>query len=202
MKSTPATDARVRKTRTRLRDALVSLIHEKHYSAIVVSEILERADVGRSAFYSHFNNKDALLASSIEHVLLASPRRPNLSIPGRFAKALSFSFPAFEYIGRSDHSADSKMGRRGRAIVHQHLRRVLWATIADDVKTAVVSERGPEIPADLLIDHIVSTFILVLNWWVESGRRLPPRAADDLFIALVAPTLRSITSGTESASSR
>jgi AcrR family transcriptional regulator len=195
-------DARVRRTQRRLRDALVSLIHEKHYPAIVVKEVLERADVGRSAFYAHFNDKDALLASSIEHVLLASPRQTHPSIPDRFAKALSFSFPAFEYIGRSDHSADAKMGRRGRVIVHEHLRRVLSTTIADDVKTAVASERGTEIPADLLIEHIVSTFILVLNWWVETGRRLSPQAADDLFIALVAPTLKSIASRTEASSSR
>jgi len=195
-------DARVRKTHRRLRDALVSLIHEKHYPAIVVNEILERADVGRSAFYAHFSNKDALLASSIEHVLLASPRRAHPSIPGLFAKALSFSFPAFEYIGRSDHSADAKMGRRSRAIVHEHLRRVLSATVADDVRSAVASVRGCEIPADLLIAHIVSTYILVLNWWVETGRRLSPRAVDDLFIALVAPTLRSMASGTEAAPSR
>jgi AcrR family transcriptional regulator len=195
-------DARVRRTQRRLRDALVSLIHEKHYPAIVVDEILERADVGRSAFYAHFNNKDALLASSIEHVLLASPRREHPAIPHRFAKALSFSFPVFEYIGRSDHSADAKMGRLSRAIVHEHLRRTLSATIADDVSTAVRSARRADIPPDLLTTHIVSTFTQVLNWWVENGRRLSPHAADDLFIALVAPTLTSIGRETEAALSR
>lgn len=196
-----AKDARVRRTQRRLRDALVSLIHEKHYPAIVVNEILERADVGRSAFYAHFNNKDALLASSIEHVLPASPRREHPSIPDHLAKALSFSSPVFEYIGRSDHSADAKMGKRGRAIVHEHLRRALSSTIADDVRAAVRSVRGT-IPPDLLIAHIVSTFILVLNWWVENGRRLSPRAVDDLFVALVAPTMTSISRETEAVSSR
>ena len=196
-----AKDARVRKTQRRLREALVSLIHETHYPAIVVNEILERADVGRSAFYAHFNNTDALLPSSIEHVLLASPRREHPSIPAHFAKALSFSSPVFEYIGRSDHSADVKMGRRCRAIVHEHLRRALSSTIADDVRAAVRSGRGTDIPPDLLIAHIVSTFILVLNWWVENGRRLSPRAVDDLFVALVAPILTSVGSETEAASS-
>ena len=53
------TDARVRRTQRRLRDAIVSLIHEKSYP-IVVKEILERADVGGAAFYGHFLNKDTL----------------------------------------------------------------------------------------------------------------------------------------------
>src|SRR5262249_46769955 len=74
-------DARVRRTQRRLRDAIVSLIHEKSYPAIVVNEILERADVGRSAFYAHFPNKDALLASGIEQMLHAKAPRtlpPNM----------------------------------------------------------------------------------------------------------------------------
>src|SRR5436190_11656675 len=57
------TDARVRRTQRRLRDAIVSLIHEKSYSAIAVKEILMRADVGRSAFYAQPNTSSRRLCS-------------------------------------------------------------------------------------------------------------------------------------------
>jgi hypothetical protein len=79
-------DARVRRTQRRLREAIVSLIHEKSYPAIAVSEILERADVGRSAFYAHFSNKDALLASGMEHMLHAAPPRTHPASVGPFSK--------------------------------------------------------------------------------------------------------------------
>ena len=89
------TDARVRRTRHRLRDAIVSLIHEKSYPAIAVKEILERADVGRSAFYAHFSNKDALLASGIPFDDSASRKKaktaPDACEPspdGRFRESL------------------------------------------------------------------------------------------------------------------
>jgi len=36
---------------------------------------------------------------------------------------------------------------------------------------------------------VASTFILVLNWWVESTSPLPPKAVNDLFRALILPTL-------------
>jgi DNA-binding MarR family transcriptional regulator len=42
------TDRRIQKTQNLLREALVSLIHEKNYDSIVVKEILDRANVGRS----------------------------------------------------------------------------------------------------------------------------------------------------------
>jgi len=51
-------DRRVQKTRTLLHEALVSLIREKPYDEMVVKEILDRANVGRSTFYTHYRNKD------------------------------------------------------------------------------------------------------------------------------------------------
>src|SRR5262245_10042565 len=183
-------DARVRKTERRLRDALVSLIHEKSYPTIVVSEILERAEVGRSAFYAHFPNKDALLASGIEQMLHATPPRALPPSASRFGNALTFSFPVFEYIGRCRHAAATKMGVSGRLVVHQHLHRVLVERIRDDVEQAVADKPAP-MPADLATEYIVTTFILVLNWWVESGSRLSAREVDDLFLALIVLALTS-----------
>src|SRR5215831_9570852 len=172
-------DARVRRTQRRLRDAIVSLIHEKSYPAIVVNEILERADVGRSAFYAHFPNKDALLASGMEAMLHATTPRTHPASVGVFGKALGFSFPVFEYVGQCRQSADGKMGRRERHIVHQHLRRLLAAQIRDEVRQALQRADGrAAIPADLAIEYIVTTFILVLNWWVENSR-LSAREVDD-----------------------
>jgi AcrR family transcriptional regulator len=182
----------VRRTQRRLREAIVSLIHEKSYPAIAVNEILERADVGRSAFYAHFPNKDALMASGIEQMLHATAPRILPPRVGRFDNALRFSFPVFEYIGQCRHAAEAKMGRRGRHIVHQHLHRVLAEHIRDEVRQALQRADGRgAIPADLATEYIVTTFILVLNWWVESRSRLSARDVDDVFLALVVPALTS-----------
>ena len=187
-----AQDARVRRTERRLREAIVSLIHEKSYPAIVVNDILERADVGRSAFYAHFANKDALLASGTEQMLQATPPRTLPPSVGRFGDALRFSFPIFKYIGQCRHAAAAKMGRRGRHIVHQHLHRVLAERIGDEVRQALHHAGGrSSIPADLATEYIVTAFILVLNWWVESKSPLSAREVDDVFLALVVPGLTS-----------
>ena len=187
------TDTRVRRTQRRLRDAIVSLIHEKSYPAIVVNEILERADVGRSAFYAHFPNKDALLASGIEQMLHATAPRTLPPTVGCFGNALRFSFPVFEYIGQCRHAGEAKMGKPGRRTVHQHLRRVLAEHIRDEVTQALQRADGrAAIPADLATEYIVTTFILVLNWWVESGSRLSAREVDDVFLALVVPALTGV----------
>ena len=57
-------DRRIQKTKNLLHQALGSLIREKPYDAIVVKEILDRANVGRSTFYTHFRDKDELLVKA------------------------------------------------------------------------------------------------------------------------------------------
>ena len=190
MKLTPGTDARVRRTQSRLRDALVSLIHQKSYDRIVVSDILERADVGRSAFYAHFANKHALLESGIDHVLHASPARQPPPNWGPFSKVLWFSLPFFEYVGQCRHATQLKTSRRGRAVVHAHLRELLADRIGREIKAIAVSlKRAPGIPADLLAGQVVGTFILVLNWWVDTESPLSPHEIDHLFLTMVGPAL-------------
>ena len=69
-------DRRIQKTKSLLHEALGSLIREKPYDAIVVQEILDRANVGRSTFYMHFSDKDDLLVSGI-HDMLRSVQATN-----------------------------------------------------------------------------------------------------------------------------
>lgn len=60
----PSPDRRVRRTKLLLHRALIELILEKGYSRTTVQDILDRADVGRSTFYSHYRDKDDLLVVS------------------------------------------------------------------------------------------------------------------------------------------
>src|SRR5215510_4544843 len=64
--SNKKTDARVRRTRDALGDALVELMQEKPFDSITVQDVLDRAHVGRSTFYSHYSDKDDLLMSDTD----------------------------------------------------------------------------------------------------------------------------------------
>jgi hypothetical protein len=59
------------------------------------------------------------------------------------------------------------------------------------------NELTPSIPAGLAVEYIVTTFILVLNWWVESRRPLSAREVDDVFLALAVPALMSASGRSE-----
>jgi AcrR family transcriptional regulator len=59
-------DSRVRRTRDALGDALVALMQEKPFDSITVQHILDRAEIGRSTFYSHYLDKNDLFLSDLE----------------------------------------------------------------------------------------------------------------------------------------
>jgi AcrR family transcriptional regulator len=187
----PVRDRRVRKTHRVLRDALDALIHEKSYDTIAVQEILDRANVGRSTFYTHYRGKDELLASGIHDMVNTVGSTEHAYSAGRHERILSFSRPILEHLERHRRDGDGRMGTRGRAILHEHLRKVLTESIADDLERDLDSHRktAGNVPSDLLAQYLASTFVLVLSWWVESRSPLSPAAVDELFRALVLPAL-------------
>jgi AcrR family transcriptional regulator len=190
----PVRDRRIQKTRDLLHRALAALIREKPYDSISVKEILGRADVGRSTFYTHFRDKDELLVSAI-HDLLRSAQSDNTPSPAkRSERMLGFSLPIFEHIDRHRRAGDAGIGAKDRARLHDHLRQVLAESIAADVAKGLP---GPgkaiaRIPTRLLVEYLSSTFVLVLNWWVESRNPLPPSDVNDVFRALALPTLATV----------
>ncbi|MFF2397887.1 TetR/AcrR family transcriptional regulator [Nocardia sp. NPDC055165] len=62
-------DRRVRRTRDTLHKALIELMIERGYDKVTVSDIIGRADVGRSTFYAHYRDKDDLLLVSCTEFL-------------------------------------------------------------------------------------------------------------------------------------
>src|SRR5262245_36535136 len=138
----------------------------------------------------HFRDKDDLLIHAIHDVLrpVHSAELPPWGKP--YERSIRFSLPIFEYLGRHRRAGLASIGGRGRAILHEHLRKVLAELIANDLgKDFQGRRRAAPVPPDLLVKHVASTFILVLNWWVESRTPRPPKEINDLFRALIVPTL-------------
>src|SRR5258708_31366888 len=60
------TDKRVERTRKLLQTALIDLIGKGGYDAITIQDIVDRANIGRTTFYLHYNSKEDLFMSCRE----------------------------------------------------------------------------------------------------------------------------------------
>jgi AcrR family transcriptional regulator len=181
-------DRRVQRTKTSLHNALIGLSREKPYPSIAVKEILDRANVGKSTFYTHFRDKDDLLESGIREVLGSVQDQPRVG--SALNQILAFSLPLLRHIDEHRRDAGPKMKHEGRVVMHGQLQEVLTALMSDQlVMSGCRRQSAPQIPTELLARHIAATFVLVLNWWVDTNAALKPEEVDARFRALVTPIL-------------
>jgi AcrR family transcriptional regulator len=57
------------RSRRLLQEALTTLLQQKPYKKITISDIAEEADLARSTFYAHFDTKEQLLISNVDDLL-------------------------------------------------------------------------------------------------------------------------------------
>src|SRR5215469_3915992 len=121
-------DRRIQRTHDVLHQALMSLIIEKGYEVITVQDIIDRANVGRSTFYTHYVGKQDLLRAGLKHLkdqliahqrsALATKRKTNEGVFG-------FSLPLFEHVHSYRTVYHAIVGRQSGAIVIGELRTLL-----------------------------------------------------------------------------
>jgi AcrR family transcriptional regulator len=188
----PREDRRIQKTKNLLREALVSLILEKDYDSIIIQDILDRANVGRSTFYLHYEDKDRLLMAGFsdlrEHlngVLKASP--PIRDNPSEHL--LRFSLFMFEHAYGHIALYRALAPKRGTLIL-QSLHDVLAGFISEQARP-LFRKAGGGIPFELFVHFLASSFISAMSWWVGQKDPIPPKDINVIFRALVMPSVMS-----------
>lgn len=182
-KPTPAKmDRRVLHTREALGDALVALMHEMPFDSITVQQVLDRAEVGRSTFYSHYRDKDDLFLSDVEDFFeLTSTllechhdksRRvaPVAELFAHVAEAREF-YAALVASGKIHDVMQLGQGYMARSI-EQRLSRM--------------SERTGDCACPTATSQALAGAMLsLMSWWIGCGMPGTPKEMDDLFHKLV-----------------
>ena len=183
-------DRRVRKTRELLHDALVSLMVQKNYESITAQEIINRANVGRTTFYAHFTDKDDLLIWAFRRLqegLEAAQAEPRDVPMGSCERLVAFGLPTFEHLYRHRPIHKAMMSSQARTIAMEYIPIMVTNLIRDKSRTKAEGQKKGdiEIPYDLLVHFVVSTFVSLVSWWLDSPDPLPPKEIHTIFRALV-----------------
>jgi len=181
--SNKKTDARVRRTRDALGDALIALMQEKPFETITVQEVLDRAHVSRSTFYTHYSDKDDLLMSDSEEFFEALSMA--LSAHGDKSDRV---FPVKEFF---NHLADVQpfykaLVKSGKFQENMELARGHFARGIERRLSEL--PRAKSIPANersaIAFTH-AGALLSLLAWWLDRGMREPPEQMDELFHRMV-----------------
>lgn len=178
-------DRRVRRTRTAIQDALVALVLEKGgYDAVTASDVIARADVGRSTFYTHFRDKDDVLESSL--VQLSELLRRDGSATDR---PFAFSLLLFEHV-HDRRPLLRVLVRSGGLGVHGRITATLADVVADELRR-VAGDVEPRVPVQVVTAAVVGAYMALFALWLEAEAPWSPREMDAAFRRLVMPGVRA-----------
>src|SRR6266487_561969 len=145
-------DRRSQRTRHLLSAALVELIREKDYNAITVSDIIERANVGRSTFYAHFRDKDDLFVSEMDRVIEILSH----GIPGQDEMPFFPSLGLFRHVGEEYELYKALVWTPGIDLLIKHMQKSLSQRIEQGLEK---SGRAYQIPLPILSHFMAATFL-------------------------------------------
>lgn len=168
-------DRRVQRTRELLKKALMQLVDEKGYDAVTIQDITERANLGRTTFYSHYLSKDELL---LDH---------------HYDFASRLIMRPLDYGELMDETPPSEIEQ---FLQELYENKSIYLTITRgkdaDVLTRGVRQQGvdnllnsleisfgdkePKYDRDLLANYIIGAQTTLIDWWLTT--RTPHQASE------------------------
>lgn len=184
-------DRRTQRTREALIHALLDLIQDKHYDQISVQDIVEHANVGRSTFYAHFENKDDLLNSGFEHLLDSLVQWIKLDEEDQFVFDTAMLFQ--HAYGHYEIYRTLIWGTGFKLLIedgHAALSEKIEARLRSILPTQKVENR----PLPVLSYAIAGVLLALLKWWLDNKMPYPPEQMNEIFQRLMMPGIRGALS--------
>lgn len=181
-------DRRQKKTREAIFKAFSELLSKKHYNQITVGDIIQRADVGRATFYAHFETKDFLLKELCGELFC----HVFDSVEGGEEKhrhifecdaPSSAVLHLLQHLARNDNNILDLLASESNDVFLKYFKENLKELIRKQPEL-FVRKREKELPHDFLINHVSSSFVETVKWWVDTGMKESPETVADYFTSL------------------
>jgi AcrR family transcriptional regulator len=172
----------VARTREKLEETLLALLCEEGYERTSVRALVRRAEVGKSTFYEHFDDKDAVLESRLARLGRAL-RTASVETNLRFA----FVEPLLEHV-----NAHQKLGARLRrssagALVLSRFKQVVRTFVAEELFRLYPNAAPARL--ELATEHVTGSLASLLEASSERVHRGERDALAASFRRLVMPGL-------------
>ena len=182
-------DRRQKKTREAIFTAFSELLSRKSYEHITVGDIVDRANVGRTTFYDHFETKDFLLKELCKelfcHIFDSAENEKNghkhifeCDAPS------SVIFHLLQHLTRNDYNILDLLSCENNGIFLGYFKENLKILV--DSQFHIFEDKIPkELPRDYCVNYISTTFVETVRWWIEKGMKESTEQIAEYFMKIV-----------------
>jgi AcrR family transcriptional regulator len=173
-----AVDARVAKSRAKMRAALLELVAEQKLESIKIADITDRAGVGYATFFRHYTDPMDLWHDASDEV--------TKDLLAHLAPLVANADPAAVALEVCQFVADNR--DKLSAILAQGAEGVVRQDLVDRA-VALTEERAPRrrtsVPRDLAVLHSTNATFGILVWWLDNFDSVSVEQMADILDRLV-----------------
>ncbi len=182
-------DRRQRKTREAIFLAFTKLLSKKDFNRITVGEIIEAADVGRATFYCHFETKDFLLKEFCKELFChifdtehneGHKHKHIFECDGSDSVFLHL----FEHLEKNDNNILALLSSQNNELFLKYFKDNLDALIENHL-ALFDSSKSKDVPEEFWKNHIVSTFVETIKWWIDNGMNESASEINEYFLGVL-----------------
>lgn len=165
-------DRRVIRTKSSLHQAFKELISEKGYESTTIEDITTRANMGRTTFYLHFQDKEDLLLEGLEEHLLEMVddfnRHPLIfwfhdnkgNLIRSIFESIKMNPDVYQVLAQSQ---SPKLFERFKVIISITSRKMINENLWAQRKVKNIS-----FPIEYLIEYFAGAMWSSIIWWVNN----------------------------------
>ena len=182
-------DRRQQKTRDSIFKAVGELLEHKRFEKITVHEIIDKANIGRSTFYAHFETKDALLEAMctdiFDHIfskdLMECELHEHTQSAPLHSKIEERLIHILYHLKESKHSISAILSGESRELFLRYLKEHLKLLFSMHL-----FEFQSDVPEYFLLNFIVGSFSSTIEWWIKDEMILSPEQTAEYFMKVTA----------------
>lgn len=174
-------DRRVQKTRQLLQDSLISLISEKGFEAVSIQDILDRANVGRSTFYLHFENKQELLHSCFKDFIDLFEQYNERANQKHDPNDAELMVHLLRFVAKNHRLFKVLLGKYGIPMFSLAVQEYALAYFSSMVKQSAANKGLSSIQHEMMSHYFASAFVGMLKWWIDKDMPCSAEELDNYF---------------------
>jgi AcrR family transcriptional regulator len=189
-------DRRITRTKTALNQALAELVKEKGYESVTIEDITTRANLGRTTFYLHYQDKEDLLLERLEerlsvlandiikHPLKFWFSEKNNTLIKSIFETFKENSDVFRLIS---HEQSNKMYERFQNMTTRVIKKLV-----DESPWAQKKARNLAVPLDFVIIYFTGAIWSSILWWIQNDFAQSTDEVAKSFRTLFIPSLLRI----------
>lgn len=175
------TDIRILKTHQAIETALSELLKEKSFDQITTTELVKRAGISRSSFYTHYQDKYEV----IDNYQRAFFSKQAAIFRENHTDLGAAIYELFKFLDTDCPVESALLSENGTREIHMYLIQQIKTFLADVIFPNFGKKSFDQVNLDYRTTYLSQAIFGILQLWIKRGKKESPREIRNILMLFV-----------------